>query len=70
MTINLSLFALLMFFIICFPSCNPVKNPPIPPNIKSKIVNIQLIVPLPLHELARIVRKSAIFLTPKIAKSL
>ena len=30
----------------------------------------QLIVPLPLHELARIVRKSAIFLVPKNAKSL
>ncbi len=40
------------------------------PNIKSKIVNIQLIAPLPLHELAQIVRKSAIFLVPKIAKSL
>ena len=31
---------------------------------------IQLIVPLPLHELARIVRKSAIFLRAKIDKSL
>ena len=30
----------------------------------------QLIVPLPLHELARIVRKSGIFLRAKIAKSL
>ena len=30
----------------------------------------QLIVPLPLHELARFVRKSPIFLDPKIDKSL
>ncbi len=41
-----------------------------PANRKSKIVNIQLIVPLPLHELARIVRKSAIFPGGKNAKSL